>query len=40
MNGSNELPVNPSDSNVFRLHQLLVEMETITAEEIKPFVVL
>ena len=40
MDTSGELPVNPSDSNVFRLHELLKKIGTITVEEIKPFVVL
>jgi hypothetical protein len=34
------LPVNPSDSNVFRLHELLDNLEVITEEEIKPFLTL
>lgn len=33
-----ELPVNPSDSNVFRLHQLLVDLSQITVDEIKSFI--
>lgn len=32
-----ELPVNPSDSNVFRMHQLLIDLGAIPADEIKPF---
>jgi hypothetical protein len=32
-----ELPVNPSDSNVFRLHQLLMDLQSITVDEIQPF---
>lgn len=39
-NAALELPVNPSDSNVFRLHDLLLVIKTIAVEEIKPFVVL
>lgn len=33
-----DLPVNPSDSNVFRLHQLLMDLSQITVDEIKPFI--
>lgn len=36
-NGTVDLPVNPSDSHVFRLHRLLIDLETITESEIKPF---
>lgn len=32
-----ELPVNPSDSNVFRLHRLLQQLAQVTDIEIKPF---
>lgn len=37
VNSTGELPVNPSDSNVFRLHQLLQKLAQITDIEIKPF---
>lgn len=37
MVGSERLPVNPSDSNVFRLHELLKDLESITEEEIQPY---
>ncbi len=37
VNSAGELPVNPSDSNVFRLHQLLQKLAQITDIEIKPF---
>lgn len=37
VNSAGELPVNPSDSNVFRLHQLLQQLAQITVIEIKPF---
>ena len=33
-----DLPVNPSDSNVFRLHQLLQKLSLITVDEIEPFI--
>lgn len=36
-NGSADLPVNPSDSHVFRLHRLLIDLGTVTEAEIKPF---
>ncbi|CAG1022120.1 hypothetical protein MTYM_01496 [Methylococcales bacterium] len=36
-NGTADLPVNPSDSHVFRLHRLLIDLGTITETEIKPF---
>ncbi|MGZ8942398.1 MAG: KAP family P-loop NTPase fold protein [Methylobacter sp.] len=36
-NGSEDLPVNPSDSHVFRLHPLLIELDSITSSEIKHF---
>jgi len=36
MNEDTELPTNPSDSNVFRLHALLIELDTISIDEIKP----
>ena len=32
-----DLPVNPSDSNVFRLHAILGDLGVVTAEEISPF---
>ena len=32
-----DLPVNPSDSNVFRLHALFQDLITVQADEIKPF---
>jgi len=35
-----EVPVNPSDSNVFRLHQLLQDLEQITDLELNPFLFL
>jgi len=35
---SGDLPVNPSDSNVFRLHGLLQDLKSITAIEIQPFI--
>jgi hypothetical protein len=35
--GTNDLPTNPSDSNVFRLHRLLIDMQSITEAELKPF---
>jgi len=31
------LPVNPSDSNVFRIHEMLAELQAVTEDEIKPF---
>lgn len=31
------LPVNPSDSNVFRLHELLDDLKAITEEELTPY---
>lgn len=37
VDSARELPVNPSDSNVFRLHQLLQKLAQITDIEIKPF---
>lgn len=37
-NSDKELPVNPSDSNVFRMHQLLEDLEIIPANEIKLFI--
>ncbi|WP_319547654.1 P-loop NTPase fold protein [Desulfogranum marinum] len=37
MSVDKELPVNPSDSNVFRLHQLLIDLRTIGSEEILLF---
>jgi len=36
-NGDKLLPTNPSDSNVFRLHQLFNGLDTITTDEIKVF---
>ncbi|NJA06288.1 hypothetical protein HC024_11230 [Methylococcaceae bacterium WWC4] len=36
-NGTADLPVNPSDSHVFRLHRLLIDLGTVTEAEIKPF---
>ena len=36
-NGSADLPVNPSDSHVFRLHRLLIDLGTVTEAEIEPF---
>jgi len=36
-NGSADLPVNPSDSHVFRLHRLLIDLGSVTEAEIKPF---
>jgi hypothetical protein len=35
--GTVDLPVNPSDSHVFRLHRLLIDLDTVTESEIKPF---
>lgn len=35
--GAKELPTNPSDSNIFRLHQLFTDLDTITESEIKIF---
>ena len=35
--GNKSLPVNPSDSNVFRLHELLDDLEEITEEELTPY---
>jgi hypothetical protein len=35
--GDQALPVNPSDSNVFRLHGLFGTLHSITEDEIKPF---
>jgi hypothetical protein len=32
-----KLPTNPSDSNVFRLHELFTALGTITVNELKPF---
>jgi len=32
-----KLPTNPSDSNVFRLHELFKDLGTITVNELKPF---
>jgi hypothetical protein len=37
INGSSDLPVNPSDSHVFRLHRLLIDLGTVIEAEIKPF---
>ena len=34
------LPVNPSDSNVFRLHELLDDLDVITKDEIEPYLTL
>jgi len=36
-NGDKLLPTNPSDSNVFRLHQLFNGLNTIATDEIKFF---
>jgi hypothetical protein len=36
-NSGADLPVNPSDSHVFRLHRLLIDLGTVTEDEIKPF---
>jgi hypothetical protein len=35
--GNQELPTNPSDSNVFRLHQLFIDLKTVTKDEITKF---
>ena len=35
---SGELPVNPSDSNVFRLHQLLQDVKAVAADKVQPLV--
>jgi len=35
--GEKVLPTNPSDSNVFRLHELLMALDTLGEEDIKPF---
>lgn len=32
-----DLPTNPSDSNVFRLHELFTELATVTKSELQPF---
>ena len=32
-----DLPVNPSDSNVFRLHAILGDLGVVTADELRPF---
>ncbi|MCP4488494.1 MAG: hypothetical protein GY820_14415 [Gammaproteobacteria bacterium] len=40
MVGTERLPVNPSDSNVFRLHELLKNLEVMTEEEILPYLML
>lgn len=32
-----KLPTNPSDSNVFRLHELFTELATVTKSELQPF---
>lgn len=37
LSGTDLLPTNPSDSNVFRLHELFKNLEVITAGELKPF---
>jgi hypothetical protein len=36
-NGTDDLPVNPSDSHVFRLHKLLIDLGSVTESEIKSF---
>lgn len=37
LSAGKELPCNPSDSNVFRLHQLLNELQSITTAEIEEY---
>jgi hypothetical protein len=37
MDGEQNLPVNPSDANVWRLHELINSLETVTRDEITPF---
>jgi hypothetical protein len=34
---NDELPTNPSDGNIFRLHQLFIALDTVLEIEIKPF---
>lgn len=36
--GSKKLPTNPSDSNVFRLHELFIAVDYLNADHIKPFI--
>ncbi len=35
--GLNKLPTNPSDSNVFRLHELFKGLVSVTHDELTPF---
>ena len=35
--GQQKLPTNPSDSNVFRLHELFKALGTVTVNDLKPF---
>lgn len=35
--GTDKLPTNPSDSHVFRLHELFIGLGTVTAAELQPF---
>lgn len=35
--GTEPLPTNPSDSNVFRLHELINSLSVVTAADLKPF---
>ena len=35
--GTQKLPTNPSDSNVFRLHDLLCDLQSVTPSELQPF---
>jgi hypothetical protein len=37
MAGAKRLPVNPSDSNVFRLHKLLADLKQIAVQEFLPY---
>jgi hypothetical protein len=40
VSGVEQLPVNPSDSNVFRLHRLFKDLDTqapIIEDELKPY---
>lgn len=37
LKGGKELPTNPSDSNVFRLHELFKDLGSITYNDITPF---
>lgn len=37
--GDKTIPVNPSDTNVFRIQKLLIELNSISTEEIRPFII-